>query len=192
MYLKKYLKRHFVFFIFLSFSFCLEAGASEYSPAVQPTGWVSEKLSGELNEYLQSQYVYAKEKELIPYIYVYSDRNRHCRSIRALMKRNDMKEAFSGTHIVMLNYFDLRRLSQRKGQKNSMFMSNFTPSIARISEEGHIIGGVMNPELYLYYPLLTKERELEKYSIKNKWTGLVPYRVFAKKLKKYFETNNGV
>ena len=62
------------------------------------------------------------------------------------MKRKDMQEAFSGTYVVLLNFFDLRR--QNKNVSNLMI--NFTPKIARISKNGMLEGEVMHPELYLY------------------------------------------
>lgn len=186
MYTKIYFFSKLALCLVLSLFISAEILAAESSPAVKPSGWVANEIDGDLRGYLRSQYLESKDRGLTPYVYVYSDRSRHCRSIRAMMKRDDMKDAFNGTHIVMLNYFDVRK---RNGSKSKA--SEFTPSIVRISEDGRLIGKEMNPELYLYYPSLTKEPDLRRYTIKHKWSGPVPKGAFARQLKKYFEANNG-
>lgn len=104
------------------------------------------------------------------------------------MKRKDMQEAFLGTYVVLINYFDLRRIDQSR----SNLMSNFTPKIVRISESGKFKGAVMYPELYLYYPTSTNEPQLKKFSLLNKRSAPIPKGLFAKLLRKYFEKNNEV
>ncbi len=184
--IKNHFKHFLIVFLLSSNGVVTELRASPSLPDVTPDNWIAEEVTVELSDYLQSHYRYAKDKELIPYVYIYSDRNNHCKSIRALMKRDDMKEAFRGTYMVMLNHFDLRKLNR----KNKISSGNFTPIIAKISGNGTIIGPVMAPELYLYYPLQTGVRELKKYSIRNKWSGPIPKSVFAKQLKKFFKTSN--
>jgi len=185
------LKNHFKYFLIVTLLFSssifLELRASSNLPDVTPDGWVAEEITIELSDYLRSQYAYARKKELISYVYIYSDRNDHCKRIRTLMKRDDMKGAFKGTYIVMINYSDLKKLSKN----NTSFGRNFTPIIAKISQNGTISRKSIAPELYLYYPLKTGVRELKKYSIVNKWLGPVPTSVFAKQLKKFFETSDG-
>lgn len=185
-------KQLIVFYTIFNLVICHTTRASDRSPAVKPAGWVADTFDDGLTEYLQSQYVYAKDNGLEPYVYVYSDRNEHCRSIRSLMKRQDMQEAFSNTHVVMLNHFDLRDLDKENGKKNDVLFKNFTPIIVRISAGGRLIGAVMKPELYLYYPLATNEPELRNYSIQYKRQGPIPKGVFAKQMKKYFDANHEI
>jgi len=182
----KILRFYAFILVTLIFAFSQNIRASEHVPAVKPNGWIFEGYSGLLKSYLQTQAALAANKKLSPYVYVYSDRSSHCRAIRAMMKRKDMIDAFSGTQIVMLNYFDLRRSKII----NQSHRSSFTPMIVRISEAGDLIGEVMYPEIYLYNPLQTKEPELEKYTIINKWSGPIPKSVFARMLSKYFKKNN--
>ena len=186
------IKGIFLAVFIVSIGFFSPIAAAEKLPAVQPDGWVTGEIKGELDTYLQSHYVYAKEKGLTPYVYIYSDHSRHCKSIRGLMKRDDMKAAFSGIYIVMLNYSELVELDKERPKRKRLFISGFSPVIAQVSEEGKLFGKVMNPELYLFYPLATNERELRKYSVRNKRGAPVPNSVFAKYLKKYFEANGAL
>ena len=170
----------------LTFASTSVSAAAEV-PEVVPAGWAVLDETTDIQLGLQTHYKQAVSAGRVPYVYLYSDRSRQCRAVRAMMHRADLQAAFSDVAVVMVNYYHWRR---QYPASTTAFQAEFTPSIIRIAANGGLLGEVFSPALTLYYPELSSDPKLRRFSIKQKWSGPIPKRQFAQAMVRFFERNH--
>lgn len=176
--------------IFISINFASQLDAKELNPKVVPENWaINYDYQTDIRVYLKSQYNQASENGLVPYIYIYSDLDPHCKGVRNIMRFDSVKSAFTDTHMIMLNRAALIKLYQNDSQQN-IKLPDWYPIVMKVSESGGLTGKPILPDLYLYHPELTGEKSFNRYTIARKWSGTVPKGVYAKRMKQYFDENN--
>lgn len=178
--------RLLLLFTLLGFSF--NSGATQKSPKVIPDKWVADyDYESDMRSYLKAQYQSARDQGLTPYVYIYSDRYDHCRGLRVLMKRQIMRDALQGTYMVMLDHYELEKQYQLAPDPSlSIKPLDITPVILPISKQGTLKADIFRPDLYLNHPEQIREAGFKGYTAARKWSGSLPMKVFAKRLRKYF------
>lgn len=172
--------------LFLIFS-AASVSADSSVPKVLPADWRVLNESADIQRGLQAHYQHAESVGRVPYVYIYSDRHRHCRAVRAMKHRSDLQSAFSDVSVVMVDYYHWR---DQYPASTATYAAEFTPSLIRIAANGSVFGEVNSPALVLYYPELSGDPKLSRFSTNQKWSGPIPKRQFAHSLVRFFDRNH--
>jgi len=173
-----------LFLIFLVY--CGGLKAEEVRAKFVPESWEdSYDYKIRIDRYLLSQYNFAKEKSFSAYIYIYNDRHKHCVEVRKLLKKENVKEAFNGTHIVMLNSSELQK-AYAKNPVGNIKVPNWIPVIVKISESGGLTNASIFPDIYLFHPNLTDGLR------DHRGRHPLPTTVMVRELKKFFSANSDI
>lgn len=172
--------------IVLFVCFASSTSAKVYSPKVVPEGWVDDfDYKGNVNEYLKAEVERAQESNLSLYAYVFSDRSVHCRKVRKLLTNNLVKEAFENTRVVMLDYYQLLKVSDAKAAQQARNY-HWQPMIIRIDSHGSLTQDVLYPGTHLFHydPGVSASGRKLSFSVKeSSYKRIWP---FIKALRSYF------
>lgn len=134
---------------------CTAAMPRPSKPDVQPSGWAADyDYSTNIWRYLRDQYNAAVVEGATAYLYIYSDRSGHCRSIRKMIARGRIN-AFDDVRITMLNYDRLWRMHFDKPD-TSFDPGPFAAAFVKIDRNGGLARDQFRADLYLYHPRYMK------------------------------------
>ncbi len=150
--------------------------SAQHKPRVAPDGWVHDfayDSDQSIGDYLLAQYQIARSQQLTAYVYIYDDRDRHCRVVRTLMKRERVANAYKGSYMIMLNAKKLKTY-YKKIEKKKFGGFQWTPLISKLGAHGGVTSDTTFPDFNLFH---------EYYGQSFTWN-------YAKRMKKYFEQHN--
>ncbi len=166
--------------------FSSSTSAKVYSPKVVPEGWVDDfDYKGNVNEYLKAEVERAQESNLSLYVYVFSDRSVHCRKVRKLLSNNLVKEAFEHSRVVMLDYYQLIKVSDAKAAQLARNY-HWQPMIIRVDSHGSLTQDVLYPGKHLFHYDRGVSASGRKLSFSVKESSYKRIWPFIKALRSYF------
>lgn len=178
-------------FVFLLIAHALtQVGhTKEHSPKIVPTGWVDDfSFEQPLPAYLKAQQHIASQSRHTTYVYLYSDRSVHCRKIRKLMKSERVRKAFSGSHIVMLEYAKFTELiGGLPGLDVDKDGRHWQPSLIKVGDDGLLTQDIIYPDLHLHHREKLPNSGAHKSTVSLKHSGYLRKAPYIRDMQQYFD-----